>query len=146
MAETPDLYEKAVAYVLTMPKTEKQVRQWFAKKTTDQALIDADIARLKEYNLLNDAEYAQAFVQCKKDKMGVGLIKNKLRLNGVAPDLIEKAVAAVDDQADLARACAEKYLRHKERTPETKAKLFRWLLSKGLAYEVCTEVVNEYWH
>ncbi len=50
------LYERAVAYILNMPKTEKQVRQWYARKTMDQTLIDADINRLIEYNLINDAD------------------------------------------------------------------------------------------
>lgn len=140
-----ELYERAVAYLLQMPKTEKQLRQWYAKKTTDQALIEEQIARLKEYNLLNDQEYAAAFVQCKQDKMGLGMIKNKLRVNGVAPDLIAKATAVVDDQADLARQQVAKYLRHKEKTPETKAKAFRWLLSKGFDFELCGEVINDYW-
>lgn len=140
-----DLYERAVAYILQMPKTEKQVRQWYARKTTDQSLIDEHIARLKNYNLLNDEDYAIAYVQSKQDKMGVGMIKNKLRLNGVAPALITKAVAVIDNQYDLARLQVEKYLRSKDKTPEAKAKVFRWLLSKGFDYELCGEVINDYW-
>ena len=33
------LYERAVAYVLNLPKTEKQVRQWYARKTNEQNVI-----------------------------------------------------------------------------------------------------------
>lgn len=139
------LYERAVAYILNMPKTEKQVRQWYARKTLDQALIDADINRLIEYNLINDADYAQMYVEAKKDKMGVGMIRNKLRINGVASEIIESAVAVIDNQYDFALRCVQKYMRTKDKTPENKSKLFRWLLGKGVAYDLCMEVVNEYW-
>ena len=140
------LYERAVAYVLNLPKTEKQVRQWYARKTNDQILIDADIARLKEYNFINDADYARMYVEAKKGKMGIGMIRNKLRLNGIATDLIETAVAVIDNQYDFAFACVNKYMRNKEQTLENKSKLFRWLMGKGIAYDLCMEVIDEYWH
>ena len=140
------LYELAVAYILNLPKTEKQVRQWYARKTTDQTQIDADIARLCEYNFINDAEYARMYVEAKKDVMGVGMIRNKLRLNGVAPSLIESALSVIESQYDLVLRSCEKYMRSKEHTPENKSKLFRWLLGKGFPYDLCVEVINEYWH
>ena len=140
------LYERAVAYILNMPKTEKQVRQWYARKTMDQTLIDADINRLIEYNLINDTDYARMYVEAKKDKMGVGMIRNKLRINGVASEIIESAVAVIDNQYDFALRCVQKYMRTKDKTPENKSKLFRWLLGKGVAYDLCMEVVDEYWN
>jgi len=140
------LYERAVAYILNMPKTEKQMRQWYARKTSDKLLIDRDIERLKEYNFINDIEYARMFVEAKKEKMGVGMIRNKLRLNGILPEVIEQAVSVIGSQFDFAVSCVEKYMRTKDKTPENKSKLFRWLLGKGIAYDLCTEVVNEYWN
>lgn len=140
------LYERTVAYILNLPKTEKQVRQWYARKTNDQGVIETDIARLIEYGLLNDEEYARMYVEQKKDKMGAGMIRNKLRVNGVAAEIIEKAVAVIDNQYDLALNCVNKYMRKKDKTPENKSKLFRWLLGKGIAYDLCMEVIDEYWH
>ncbi len=140
------LYERAVAYVLNMPKTEKQVRQWYARKTDDYALIETDIARLKDYNLINDTDYAQMYVEAKKTKMGIGMIRNKLRVNGVATEIIENAVSMIDNQYDFALSCVNKYMRNKDKTPENKSKLFRWLMSKGIAYDLCAEVIDEYWH
>lgn len=140
------LYERAVAYVLNQPKTEKQVRQWYARKTSDQKLINNDITRLKDYNLINDNKYAQMYVEAKKEKMGIGMIRNKLRVNGIAPEIIEEALSGVENQHDFALNCVNKYMRTKTKTPEIKSKLFRWLLGKGIAYDLCMEVVDEYWH
>ncbi|MBS7401127.1 MAG: RecX family transcriptional regulator [Eubacteriales bacterium] len=139
------LYERAVVYILSMPRTEKQMRQWYARKTKDQALIDADIARLVEYGLINDEAYAQMYVEAKKNKMGVGMIRNKLRWNGVKNELVENAVDEVEEQHDFALSCVEKYMRTKEKTPENKSKLFRWLLGKGIVYDTAVEVIDEFW-
>lgn len=144
--EQTSLYERAVAYILNMPKTEKQMRQWYARKTTDNVLINNDIERLKEYNFINDVEYARMFVEAKKTKMGVGMIRNKLRLNGILPEIIEQSISSVGNQLEFALSCVAKYMRTKDKTPENKSKLFRWLLGKGIAYELCSEVVDEYWH
>lgn len=144
--QSVSLYEKAVVYILNMPKTEKQMRQWYARKTNDQGLIDADIARLKEYNFINDEDYARMYVEAKKEKMGVGMIRNKLRVNGVADAFIEQALESVGSQFSFALACVEKYMRNKDKTPENKNKVFRWLMGKGIAYDLCMEVVNEYWN
>ena len=141
-----DLYERAVAYILNLPKTEKQVRQWYARKTNDQELIDADVARLIESNLINDAEYARMYVEAKKGKMGIGMMRNKLYVNGIAPALINDALATVECQYDLALSLVHKYMRSKDKTTENKSKLFRWLMGKGFASDLATEVINEYWH
>ena len=144
--QSVSLYEKAVVYILNMPKTEKQIRQWYARKTNDQGLIDTDIARLKEYNFINDEDYARMYVEAKKEKMGVGMIRNKLRVNGVADAFIEQALESVGSQFSFALACVEKYMRNKDKTPENKNKVFRWLMGKGIACDLCMEVVSEYWN
>lgn len=146
LKQQPSLYERAVAYILSVPKTEKQMRQWYARKTNDQSLIEQDIAKLKEYRLINDEEYARMYVEAKKEKMGIGMIRNKLRMNGVATQFIESAVSVIDSQYDYAVRSTEKYMRNKDKTPENKSKLFRWLFSKGIEYDLCMEVVDEYWH
>lgn len=140
------LYERAVEYILSMPKTERQVRLWLRRKDTVGADADEIVARLKEYNFIDDENYARMFVEAKRNKMGAGVIKNKLLTGGVGYDTITAALADVTDQRDLAVATAEKYLRSKPHTPEIKGKLFRHLLSKGFEFEQCGEVSNECWN
>lgn len=129
-----------------MPKTEKGVRLWLSRKTVDKDEIEDLIVRLKEYNFIDDTNYAKMFVEAKKGKMATGMIKNKLLQKGVKYDIITNAVGEVGDQRELAEATAEKYLRGKPKTPEIKGKLFRYLLGRGFDYELCGEVSNENWH
>jgi regulatory protein len=140
-----DLYEKAVEYVLTMPKTERQVRLWLSRKTQDAGVIDSTVERLKEYNFIDDAEYARMYVESKRNKLGVGMIRNKLQINGVDRGIIDTCIGTVEPQYELAASVTHKYMRSKEKTPEAKSKLFQYLLSKGFNYELSGEVINEYW-
>ena len=140
------LYERAVAYILMMPKTERQVRLWLRRKKVDETTADEIIERLRDNNFIDDENYARLFVEAKRNKMGAGVIKNKLRTGGVKYDIITAAVADVGDQHELALATAEKYLRGKPHTPEIKSKLFRYLLAKGFEFEEVEEVSNECWN
>ena len=141
-----DLIGKAVEYVLKTPKTARQVRTWLNKKTDDKDVADEVIKYLQDRNYINDREYAAAFVQCKKIKLGAGMIKNKLRVKGVSTDIIEHAMVEVDDQRDLAIMRVEKYMQNKEKTAEIKSKLFRYLMGKGFDFETAGGAVNEYWN
>ena len=38
------------------------------------------------------------------------------------------------------------YRDNRTRIRENKSKLFRWLMGKGIGYDLCTEVIDEYWH
>jgi regulatory protein len=144
------LYERAVEYVLSIPKTERQVRLWLARKNADPNVggngADEIIARLKECGFIDDENYAKLYVEAKRNKLGAGAIKNKLQVAGVKYDIINGAVECIGDQRNLAAVTAEKYLRNKPHTPEIKSKLFRYLLSKGFDFEQCGEVSNECWH
>jgi regulatory protein len=141
-----DLYNRAVEYILSMPKTEKAVRLWLQRKTADKNEIETLIAKLKEYNFIDDISYAGMYVDSKQNKMAVGMIRNKLSQSGVKYDIIDTALAGVVEQNELAVATAEKYLRGKQKTPEIKGKLFRHLLTKGFSYELSGEASNECWN
>lgn len=116
------------------------------RKAADRTEADEIVERLKEYGLVDDENYAKLFVDAKRNKLGIGALKNKLQSVGVKYDIINSAVECIDDQYGLTVATAEKYLRNKPHTPEIKTKLFRYLLSKGFDFEQCGEVTNECWN
>jgi regulatory protein len=141
--KTNNLYERAVEYVLTVQRTEKQMLLWLQRKNCENP--DEMIERLKEHNLINDEEYARNYAQCKAVKMGKGMIRNKLLVNGISPGIIETSLRDIDGQTDLLASTTEKYMRSKEKIPENKSKLFRYLLGKGFQFEEIQEVVDECW-
>ena len=146
--EDKDLYSRVMDYVLSMPKTARQVRDWLRRKTFNRDLAEEVLAKLTENNLINDEECARNFVDFKHDKLGVGAIKNKLRTRGVDGKIIQNVVDDInpETQIELCVAKLAKYMYNKERTPENKNKAWRWLVGRGFAFEIIQEVLDEHWN
>ena len=140
------LFGKALEYILTTPKTERQVRQWLFKKRKEGEFLDVDsiVGRLKELGYINDAEYARNYTESKQTKYGKRNIQQKLVVKGVARESIDIAVSEITDQSELCRNLAEKYMRNKIADQKTLQKLYRYLLSKGLDYDTISCTVNEF--
>ena len=64
-------------------------------------LIEPVLDRLEELKLLNDADYAYNFALCRMKQDGWGPLKvfHSLRKHDVAPELVEKAIGRVRDEA-----------------------------------------------
>jgi len=140
------LFQKALEYILTASKTERQVRQWLFKKRKEGEFLDVDaiITRLKELGYINDAEYAKNFTETKQTRYGKKSIQQRLMQKGVDRESINIAVSEITDQTELATTLAEKYMRNKNADQKTMQKLYRFLLSKGFDYDTVNYVTNKY--
>jgi len=125
-------FNKTLEYVLRSPKTEQQVKQYLYKKQLETQTINSIITRLKNLNYINDAEYAERYVQSKSTKYGSRVIKQKLQVKGIKCDQIDAG-----DQTELARSLAEKYMRSGQKN---KQQLYRYLLAKGFDYDIVERV------
>jgi len=129
---------------LATPKTKRQVEQYLRRKQIDPDEAEDIIKRLVDLNYINDAVYAELFTQSKSTKMGKRVIKSKLFMRGVSSELIEQEVSKIEDQTELCKYTAEKYMRNKTRDIKTLNKLFGHLLNKGFGSEEIQEVMKEY--
>ena len=142
-ADENKYFNKALEYLLTSPKTELQIKQYLYKKQLDPNTITTIITRLKKYNYINDADYAQNFAQTKSTKLGRKNIQAKLMQKGINRDIITESVNEIGDQTDLVRATAEKYMRNKTPSRETFAKLYRYLIGKGFDFDTASAIMDE---
>ena len=138
------MFEKALSYVLSYPKTERQVRQWLFSKGADKGTIEDVVGRLKEYGYIDDEGYAKLFVEQQQQKQGRGSILTKMYQKGLAREIIEANTAEIDEaiQRDLAKKQAEKWMSGRENTRENKRKLFGYLLRKGFDIDLVRTVVG----
>lgn len=129
--------DKALTHITATRKTEKQVREFLSKKGYLPAVCDYVMEKMREYNFLNDGEYAEAYVEFAGLKKGSRLIKMELKSKGVSEEEIENALENLDAEREqqTARTILEKYMRHKEVSRETLQKAFRHLMSKGFDTE-----------
>lgn len=138
--------DKALTHVSAVRKTEKQVREFLAKKGYLPAVCDYVIEKMRGYNFLNDTEYAEAYIESVGKRKGVRLIRMELKGKGVAEADIENAIDALDEneQEQGALNVLEKYMRGKTSDKETLYKAFRYLMGKGFEYDVAKSALTRF--
>lgn len=135
-------YNRALEYLSHQLRTEKEVHDKLRDEDLDEDVIAATMQQLREMRLLNDQQYADAYVRTAKrtsDK-GPRVIRQKLRQKGVGEQLIDDALAgqfSSDDRLDnataLAKKLAHRYQRQAFKTMQQKVR--QGLMTKGFDAE-----------
>ena len=131
---------KAVKYIGSNLKTEKQLRDYLKKKEYNPATIDYVIDKLKEYDYLNDENFAKAYILTYSKKYGKLKLKSQLKMKGIKDSVIENLLE--DVQSDSIDLVAKKYMKNKELTYENLQKLMRFLYSRGYEFDDINSCVN----
>ena len=131
-------YEKAVRFLAPRAHSEKETKMYLQKKGYSQDIIAAVLARLKEYDYVNDEAFARAFVNSYKNKYGKLYIKSRLKIAGVSRDIADLVL----DYSDLdgAVVIAEKYL--SVRSDVSRQKLYNYLYSRGFVSDDISSAVS----
>ena len=141
--------ESAIKIIERSYKTEKEIRDKLKQKGYEEKQINNSIDFLKEYNFINDNTYAKAFIKDKLSSKGSQKIKYDLMKKGIAKDIIEENLIKVDKNEEKEVALnvgRKKYesIRRKERDNyKLSGKLYRFLISRGYAYDIVKDVVKE---
>lgn len=141
-SEKQSAFNKTANYMKSSIKTVKQIKEYLNKKGYDEAVINAVVEKLKEYKYLDDSQYVTAFVNTNKSKYGVHKLREKLKQKGVA-DANLSVLDDYEEDVDALKKVAEKYMSHKEKTPENYNKLYRFLAMRGYNFDDINACVNE---
>ena len=111
-------WERSLKYLLSRPRSEKQLREYLDKKGYDQEEIDETLSRLKDANYINDKRFAEGFVRARaQGKLhGFYRLRRDLLQRGVDEKTVEWALAEVFDYVDtneLLDMAVEKWIRTK---------------------------------
>lgn len=141
-------YQRALHFISYRPRSIQEVRVRLTKKEIEAAIIEAVIERLVSKNYLNDEEFAQTWVENRvafKPRSRFAL-RGELIKKGISEEIIEAALASVDD-ASLAYKAAESKARRfaKYDRDEFRKKLLGFLGRRGFSYAVAEEVCRELW-
>ncbi len=128
---------KAEAYCAYQERSQQEVRDKLFNMGLKAKECEELISYLIEYNFLNEARFAQAYVSGKFriKNWGKNKIKQGLKLKKVPDGIIKKSLAAIDDEEYL--AILEKIIEKKhnelgyKKDLKTKSKLVNYALSKG---------------
>ena len=143
MKEKVSAFERAALYISRGIKTEKAIWDYLGKKEYPRAEIFEAVQKLKEYNYIDDAEYARVFVNSYHRRKGKQYIKIQLFQKGVKGEIIEACLEGMESQSEVVKNLAEKYMKNKPRDKATRDKLVRHLLSKGFSFEEINQAIAE---
>lgn len=149
-AEVGKLMERMYRWFNLRQHSEKEVRDYFRNKQLSQMIIDAVIEVLKKKGMVNDMEFAKAWVEARRrsKQKGIRAIKQELYQKGIGKEVIEEAIScqssAVSEE-ELAKQALEKKIRvWKNLDPQKlKQKATEYLLRKGFEYEVIKGLLSK---
>ncbi|WP_406203804.1 regulatory protein RecX [Kitasatospora sp. NBC_01560] len=134
-------------------KSRKQLADALRKREIPDEVAEQVLTRLEEVGLIDDAAFAQAWVESRHAVRGLSrrALAQELRTKGVTGERAEQALAQVDqdDETEAARALVERKLRttrgleRQARTRRLVGVLARRGYSEGLAYRVVREALDE---
>lgn len=145
------LYEYAVGalgrHMRSVAELKRLMRPRVSHQDDGNALMEAVVERLKKQKYLNDARYAEAYSNNRKDneKFGQRRVITDLKIRGVHGDVIDQAVRTVYGDTDEV-VLAKKFLERKRVPPpedqKSAARVFRMLLRAGFSSRSAYRVLN----
>lgn len=129
-------------------KSEKELVQKLALKGYDDHIIKRTINFMKEYNLLNDNNYATMYVKDKSKNVGKRKIKYSLLQKGIDEEVIESELEKINNDEIKANAYEMAYKKYKVLSKRENdnykltQKLYRFLMGKGYDFDLIKDVVK----
>jgi len=129
-------------------RTVVEVRRHLEAKRVEPDTIDAAVAELGEQGYLDDARFAQRFVEDRRalDDWGNERIERKLQAAGVPSDLIAAALTGGEEHDELAAAVAV-LARRFPVVPETdrdRDRALGFLVRKGYELDLAYDAIRAY--
>ncbi len=151
-AEVGKLMEKMYRLWSIRQRSEKEVRDYFRAKNKDisQLAIDALVENLKKKGMVDDLEFAKAWVKARRRtrRKGIRAIKAELFQKGINREIIEEVINDKGQdisEEELAKQALEKKMRSwKNIDPHKfKQKAYEFLMRRGFEYEVVKSAVEK---
>jgi regulatory protein len=132
-------------------RTVLEVRRHLESKRVEPDTIEQTVAELSELGYLNDARFAQRFVEDRRtlDHWGNERIERKLLASGVDVELVGAALAAGDaaeSQFSAALATLSRRFQTPPETPKDRDRALGFLVRKGYEMETAYDAIRAYGH
>jgi regulatory protein len=140
-------FDKTLRFVMTRPRSLKEVKDYFKRKEIDSSLYQNILDRLEKLQLLDDQKFAKWWVdqrlefkhKSKKD------ITFELRQKGIDTNIIKNVLDGSEiDELKIVKELIEKKKYKWERYDEKvrKQKIAQYLAGKGFNWDIIKNVVD----
>ncbi|KRL00264.1 recombination regulator RecX [Liquorilactobacillus capillatus DSM 19910] len=147
--ETSKAYSKALTYLSSQLRTEKEITLYLTKHEISPAKIKLVLSKLVNERLIDDQKYAESYIRTmmKTSDKGFKIIRNNLRGKGVPEKDIEKTASEYDSSymIDKGITLAAKYEKQYIRYPFKKRiqKIKQRFLAKGFSGDEIRAIIAE---
>lgn len=139
-----------VRYLSLRKKSRREAELYLERRGFPPAAVEPAISAASELGLLNDTQYAEAFVrtQVRSSSKGPRAIEQELRMRGVHKEIAAEVIqpqATPETQRERALAAGRKKVASLRDDAPTDAfrKLYAFLMRKGYDGDICGEVSRE---
>ena len=129
---------------------EDMRRRLLEKDWTTPEIVDSVLEKLKEYNYLNDEQFAKTFAasQIRQKPVGKRVLKQKLAMKKLDKETVDEALEQVLEEtpeAEIIERAISKRLRLKGKpeTREDSKKFYDYLLRQGFSYDLVSNKMRE---
>ena len=140
----------ALRYLAQRPRSEQEVRRRLRQSGADEAAVDGVLAQLREHGLVDDAAFAQYWLEQRQTfrPRGARLVRAELRQHGIAAADADAAAETTEvSAAEDAYRAAQRRARQLASTDERafKTRLAQFLARRGFAWDTIAPVVDRLW-
>lgn len=144
-------FDRAVNLLAFKPRSIHELRERLLEKEwTNAETVESVIEKLKEYNYLNDEQFARTLAHSKIRQKPIGkrVLKQKLALKKLDKETVETTLENVFEEipeSEIIERAIEKRLRLKGKpeTREDSKKFYDYLLRQGFSYDLVSSKMRE---
>ncbi len=135
--------DAALNYLSFRARSSKEIRDYLNKREAPPEVAEAVMARLRELRLIDDASFAQKWVEERKrlSPRGSMALRQELRRKGIAAETVEESLP--EDDPEEAYRLAVRRAAHLDRSDwqAFRRRLGSYLLRRGYSYEIVGPIV-----
>ena len=149
MSDNPSfdyIYNNTLRFLSYRPRSEKEVLDYLKKKEASSQNTLEIIRRLRDYNFINDENFARWYIENRKK--GMRIISFELKRKGISKNIVEKVLEDFDlkkKEDSLLTKLVEKKWKTVSKAPKEKQyeKMMRFVLSKGFDYDDAKKEISK---
>jgi regulatory protein len=141
-------YQRAIKFIDYRPRSEAEVRKNLHDHVISDEIIERVVDRLKQLNLINDARFAQIWIENRNTfrPRSRRALNAELRQRGIDAQTIDESLEDLDEDT-LAYQAAQKQRRKYESLERElfQQKMIQFLGRRGFSYEISRLTTDKLW-
>ncbi|MCK4801399.1 MAG: RecX family transcriptional regulator [Anaerolineales bacterium] len=147
--EIEKAYQRALNFLSYRNRSEQEIRLNLQKHQIPEMIIQPVLDRLREVSLVNDIEFAQNWIENRREfhPRGKRALRSELYRKGISDQIIEEALQDINEEELALKLARKKIGKLKNLDKSTfQEKMYGFLSRRGFHYSLSKEVVNHLWN